>query len=77
MMLMTNLYHGINQLKHYSFKPDYKDSVIVLKTAKGKKQIRRIIKMSTYIRNHESEESVWFKRFGLTMQEEEKYIRVA
>ena len=74
---MTNLYHSINQLKHYSFKPDYKDSVIILKTAKGKRQIQRIIKMSGYIRNHESEESLWSKRFGLKHQDVKEYLKVA
>ena len=74
---MSNLYHNINQLKYYSFKPDYKDSVIILKTAKGKRQIQRIIKMSGYIKNHESEESLWFKCFGLKHQEMKEYSKVA
>jgi hypothetical protein len=63
---MPNLYNFNSiQAKRYSLKPEYSDSVVVLRTAKGKRQIARIIKMSKYVQNHESEEDLWFKRFGI------------
>jgi len=75
---MSNLYNFNSiQAKRYSLKPEYNDSVVVLRTAKGKRQIVRIIKMSKYIEHHESHEELWFKRFGITKEQGKKYLNAA
>jgi hypothetical protein len=77
---MSNFYKFNSiQAKKYSFK-EYTDRVVMLKTGKAKKQVSRIIKMSKYIEKHESEENLWFKRFGILLSkrtEEERYSKAA
>jgi len=65
------------QAKRYSLRPEYSDNVVMVKRPNGKKQVVRIIKMSKYIENHESEEELWFKRFGITKEQGKKYLNAA
>jgi len=64
---MAHIYNISSRQKNYHFR-EYTDRVVMLRTAKSKKQIRRTIKNSAYIKMHESEEDLWFKRFGICIK---------